>query len=162
MGEKKATGNAIEQAGLTNGSLFGIHVDDLAGAANNESNGTDLGGDFKSAFSMVNLGDESGKTGAELDAASEAAGVTSFLRPEDGAWDTQNADRFYFVTTNAFGAPSRLWALDFNTQHTGGTISMLLDGTEGQEMFDNITVNRDGRRARLRGRFSDRRPEPHR
>ena len=145
MGQKQATGNAIEQAGLTGGSLFGIHVDDLAATANNESNGSTLGGDFQSAFSMVDLGDVSGKTGAEIDAASEAAGVTSFLRPEDGAWDTQNTDRFYFVTTNAFNAPSRLWALDFNDDHTGGTVSMLLDGTEGQQMLDNITVNQDGK-----------------
>jgi RTX calcium-binding nonapeptide repeat (4 copies) len=145
MGQKQAAGNAIEQAGLTGGSLFGIHVDDLAATNNNEGNGTNLGGDFQSAFSMVDLGDVSGKTGAELDAASEAAGVTSFLRPEDGAWDTQNADRFYFVTTNAFGAPSRLWALDFNEEHTGGTVSMLLDGTEGHEMLDNMTVSQDGK-----------------
>ena len=53
---------------------------------------------------MVNLGDVSGMTGAQIDAASEAAGVTSFLRPEDGAWDTLNPNRFYFVTTNGFDA----------------------------------------------------------
>ena len=35
-GDKKATGNAVEQAGLTGGNLFGIHVTDLEGLANNE------------------------------------------------------------------------------------------------------------------------------
>jgi RTX calcium-binding nonapeptide repeat (4 copies) len=147
IGHKQAGGSAIDQAGLTGGSLYGIHVNELdtASVNNNESNGTNLGGDFQSAFTLVNLGDVSGLTGAALDAASETAHVTSFLRPEDGAWDTQNPDRFYFVTTNAFGSPSRLWAVDFDASHTGGTIKMLLDGTEGQQMFDNITVNQDGK-----------------
>jgi len=34
-GDRQATGNAIEQAGLTGGHLFGIHVNDLEGATNN-------------------------------------------------------------------------------------------------------------------------------
>jgi secreted PhoX family phosphatase len=149
-GTKQATGNAIEQAGLSGGTLYGLKIDELDTLAdsNNESNGTTLGGDFQSAFSLVNLGDVSGKTGLQIDAASEAAGVTSFLRPEDGAWDTLNANRFYFVTTNAFGSPSRLWAADFNDASNpaaGGNIHMLLDGSEGQQMFDNITVNQDGK-----------------
>lgn len=150
FGDKQATGNAIEKAGLAGGSLFGIHVDELdnATANNNESTGTNLGGDYKSTFSLVDLGDVSAKTGATIDAESEAAKVTSFLRPEDGAWDTQDPNRFYFVTTDAFNAPSRLWAVDFNDASNpaaGGTISMLLDGTEGQQMMDNITVSKDGK-----------------
>lgn len=150
FGDKQATGNAIEMAGLTGGSLYGIKVDELDTLAdnNNESNGTNLGGDFQSTFSLVNLGDVSGMTGAALDTASEAAEVTSFLRPEDGAWDPIDHDRFYFVTTNGFGAPSRLWSAEFNdasNPNAGGTIKMLLDGTEGQQMFDNITVTKDGK-----------------
>jgi RTX calcium-binding nonapeptide repeat (4 copies) len=148
-GDKTATGSAIERAGLTNGHLLGIHVTDLEGAANNNapSNSTPLGADEKSTFTMIDLGDVSGKTGAEIDAASEAAGVTTFLRPEDGAWDTLNPNRFYFVTTNAFNAPSQLWALDFvDAAHPerGGTIKLLLNGTEGQQMLDNITVDSHG------------------
>jgi secreted PhoX family phosphatase len=87
-------------------------------------------------------------TGAQLDAASEAAGVTTFLRPEDGAWDTLNPNRFYFVTTDGFNLPSRLWAVDFNDASNpaaGGTIKLLLNGTEGQQMFDNITVDSHGK-----------------
>jgi hypothetical protein len=76
------------------------------------------------------------------------AGVTSFLRPEDGAWSTVDPDIFYFVTTNGFGAPSRLWEAHFNDSAdpaSGGTIRMLLDGTEGQQMLDNMTVTNDGK-----------------
>jgi secreted PhoX family phosphatase len=74
--------------------------------------------------------------------------VTTFLRPEDGAWDTLNPNRFYVVTTNAFNAPSQLWAVDFvdaSNPSAGGTIKLLLNGSEGQQMFDNITVDAQGR-----------------
>ena len=149
-GDKKATGNAIDQAGLTGGHLFGIHVTEFEGATNNNApnSSAPLGAAETSNFTMIDLGDVSGKTGAEIDAASEAAGVTTFLRPEDGAWDTLNPNRFYFVTTNAFNAPSQLWAVDFvdaKNPAAGGTIKLLLNGTEGQQMFDNITVDTDGK-----------------
>lgn len=148
-GDKQSTGSAIEKAGLTNGHLLGIHVTDLEGAANNNapSTTTPLGADNTSTFTMIDLGDVSGKTGAQIDALSETSGVTSFLRPEDGAWDTINPNRFYFVTTNAFNAPSQLWALDFiDAAHPelGGTIKLLLNGSEGQQMFDNLTVDSHG------------------
>ncbi len=150
FGDKQATGNAIEKAGLTGGSLFGLKIDELDTAADNntESNGINLGGDFKSTFSLVDLGDVSDMTGAALETASTAAEATSFLRPEDGQWDTIDPSKFYFVTTNAFGSPSRLWVADFvdPTDPTkGGTIEMLLDGTEGQQMLDNMTVDKDGK-----------------
>jgi hypothetical protein len=48
------------------------------------------------------------------------------------------------VTTASFSGNSRLWRLRFNNAANpaaGGTIEMLLDGTEGQKMMDNITVN---------------------
>ena len=74
--------------------------------------------------------------------------MTTFLRPEDGAWDTLNPNRFYFVTTDAIDKPSRLWAVDFNDASDpprAATIKLLLNGTEGQQMFDNITVNAQGK-----------------
>src|SRR5262249_19155880 len=87
---------------------------------------------------------------AAIESASDTAGVTKFLRPEDGAWDPMHPSDFYFVTTNgipAFTAPSRLWRLhfsDINNLPAGGTIELLLDGTEVQRMFDNITVDKKG------------------
>jgi len=150
FGEKQATGTALEKAGLAGGSLWGIQVSewDNAGDDNNETDGTTLGGDFESDFALVNLGDVSATSGADLQTQSEAAGVTEFLRPEDGAWSTVDPDVFYFVTTNGFGSPSRLWSVEFNDPadpNAGGTIKMLLDGTEGQQMLDNITVNQQGK-----------------
>jgi RTX calcium-binding nonapeptide repeat (4 copies) len=153
-GDKKATGSAIDQAGLTGGHLFGIQVTDFAGAADNNAPNslTPLGADESSAFTMIDLGDVSGLTGAQIDATSEAAGVTSFLRPEDGAWDTLNPNRFYFVTTNAIDKPTQLWAADFTDASNpalGGTIKLLVRGDENGAdhplMFDNITVDAQGR-----------------
>jgi 2',3'-cyclic-nucleotide 2'-phosphodiesterase (5'-nucleotidase family) len=150
VGNKQSTGSALDKAGLTNGHLFGLKVDELDNGTdnNNETNGTTLGGDFESTFSLVDLGDVSETTGANLQTQSEAAEVTEFLRPEDGVWDSTNEDRFYFVTTNGIESPSRLWAMDFidgDNPELGGTIRMLLDGTEGQKMFDNMTVSDDGK-----------------
>jgi hypothetical protein len=149
FGDKTTTGNAVEQAGLTGGRLFGIHVDDFAGSLNNAPNNTSpLGVHGTSSFSLIDIGDVSGMTGAQIDAASELAGVTTFLRPEDGAWDTLNSSRFYFVTTNAFASPSQLWAVDFSdvtNPAAGGSIKLLLDGSEGQQMFDNLAVDSHGK-----------------
>jgi hemolysin type calcium-binding protein len=155
FGDKKAAApglDALDMAGLTGGTFYGLKVTELDTAAsnNNEQQDTTLGGDFESAFTLQSLGDVSGMTGGQIQAASEAAEVTEFLRPEDGAWSTVDPDIFYFVTTNGFGQPSRLWAAEFNdvTDPTaGGTIRMLLDGNEpgGPEMMDNITVTKDGK-----------------
>lgn len=144
VGAKQASGSELQKAGLLGGSLFGVKVGEMI---DETSGAKPLGSDDISSFTMVNLGDVSAMSGTALDAASEAAGVTSFLRPEDGAWDTINPNRFYFVTTASISTPSRLWALDFNDANNpegGGTIRMLLDGTEGQLMMDNITVNQQG------------------
>jgi hypothetical protein len=85
--------------------------------------------------------------GAAIESASKANGVTAFLRPEDGGWDPSNPNDFYFATTATFAGPSRLWRLRFDdgaVPERGGTITMLLDGTEGHHMFDNLTITRRG------------------
>ncbi len=139
VGTKQATGTTIDKAGLTNGALYGIKADFLTEG----ETGTPLSGNFTLAV----LPDETNRTGADVQADSVAAGVTGWLRPEDGAWDTIDPNRFYFVTTASFTGPSRLWALDFEdpTDPTrGGTFTALLDGTEGQKMMDNMSVSPDG------------------
>jgi hypothetical protein len=95
-------------------------------------------------FTLASLGNVENMTGTALNTANSA--VTLFNRPEDGAWDPSNPADFYFVTTNAINAPSRLWRLRFTNiaqPELGGTIAMMLDGTEGQLMLDNIGI--DGR-----------------
>src|SRR5262244_1898653 len=83
-----------------------------------------------------------------IESNSQAGHVTGFERPEDGAWDTIDHNKFYFVTTASITGHSKLWELDFadaKNPTLGGNIKMLLDGTEGQLMFDNITVSQDGK-----------------
>jgi hypothetical protein len=61
--------------------------------------------------------------------------------------DTSNPNVYYFVTTDQYPGKSRLWRLTFDDAshpELGGTIDMLLDGTEGQQMLDNITVDDRG------------------
>ncbi len=141
IGTKTNSGIEIDKAGLTNGNIFGVIV---SGLGTESSLSVPAPG---TAFSLTNLGSVQNLTGATLNTNSITAGVTNFLRPEDGVWDLNDASIFYFVTTNSFTAPSRLWKLDFTditNPELGGTITALLEGTEGQKMFDNITIDNYG------------------
>jgi Ca2+-binding RTX toxin-like protein len=143
VGDKQATGTAIEKAGLTNGQLYGIVAEGIGNGANSENllGSVPLSGNFTLA-ALANSGN-----GAALQTESNTAGVTEWWRPEDGAWDTVDPNRFYFVTTANATGPSRLWALDFVDSANptlGGTFTALLDGTEGHLMLDNMTVGADG------------------
>src|SRR5262249_47035548 len=84
-------------------------------------------------------------------------GGTTFLRPEDGAWDPRSPHDYYFVTTDQLDTVqdglgdqvghNRLWHMhynDINNPTAGGTIAAVLDGTEGGNMFDNITIDKSG------------------
>jgi hypothetical protein len=141
VGTKMASTHPIEAAGLSNGVLLGLKVDGLPV----ETATTAIADD--TPFTVHRFGDVSTMTGAAIEGASQANGVTAFQRPEDGAWDPSNRNDFYFVTTASFTGFSRLWRLRFADAadpERGGTISMVLDGTEGHKMFDNLTINRRG------------------
>ncbi len=164
VGDKQVTGNPVEQAGLVGGSLYGVAVPGVA----LEDRTAGVGGPSRS-FVLAPLGDVSQMSGAQLEAASDAAGVTEFLRPEDGAWDPRDLNDFYFVTTDRFnsvkdpGEPpttnapagqegaTRLYRLSFidrSQPELGGTITELIDGSTGQDrpqMMDNMTISNDGR-----------------
>ncbi len=147
VGNKQSTGNAVEMAGLVGGNLFGIKVPALGALESRTATLT------TTSFTAEALGDVSAKTGAQLESASDAAGVTEFLRPEDGAWSTIDPSKFYFVTTDRFDntatggsqvGRSRLWELDFadvSNPENGGNLSLLIDGSvDGQQvqMMDNM------------------------
>jgi hypothetical protein len=141
VGTKTATGTPVERAGLTNGSLYGVRV---VGFANED---TATGIPSGTAFDLAPFGNVENMTGTALETASNAANVTRFMRPEDGAWDPNSPNDYYFVTTASFTTSSRLWRLRFvDSQNPtlGGKIDMVLDGTEGQHMLDNMTIDRFG------------------
>ena len=142
IGAKTSSGSPVARAGLTNGSLYGIKVTDFP----DESSAAGI--PDGTPFTLFHLGNVENSSAAALQADSDLNDVTQFKRPEDGAWDTQNPNVFYFVTTNSFTTDSRLWRLTFtdvNDPALGGTLDMLVeDSEEGHHMFDNITVDSRG------------------
>jgi hypothetical protein len=153
VGDKSATGSAIDKAGLTGGGLYGVKLSGLEFETDLTTKASLNGGVH---FDLVGVGtgaksdDVHLLTGAQIEANSQAVHATGFERPEDGAWDTINHNRFYFVSTASNTGHSKLWALDFvdaADPTKGGTAKLLIDGTEGDDhqMFDNITVSADGK-----------------
>jgi len=148
-GNKSATGNDVEKAGLIGGQVYRVDVNNNA-PENRDPN---------AGFGLVNK-----QTTFSLVANTNTG--TSFLRPEDGAWDPKNPNVYYFATTdrpdagkdnnnnpdipqNQIGR-SRLWQLtfnDINNAASGGTIKLILDGTLDNgdyQMFDNFAIDKDG------------------
>lgn len=153
VGNKQATGNQIEKAGLTNGSLYGIQISDIGTSSvaavpgesrSNVLGNTTVGRRESASFTLHSFGDVTNVPGASYTAPStpttvglqqigDANQVVNFLRPEDFAWDTKSNSRGYFVTTDnttANGGRSRVYAMDFTdiTNPTnGGTVTMLAE-----------------------------------
>ena len=142
VGQKSSVGNTIEKAGLFGGRLYGVSV---VGLFNESSSSVPAPG---TNFNMIDLGSTVASiNGATLNTNSNNLGVTNFLRPEDGAWDPNRPSDFYFVTTNSFTSPSRLWRLrftDINNPEQGGKIEAVLAGTEGPKMMDNMVMDNHG------------------
>lgn len=138
VGDKQASGTAIEEAGLIAGSLFGLRVSGVL----NESDAASVSGSFV-LEAIGPGGDARNLTGDQIESQSDADGVTGFLRPEDCAWDPDHPNVLYFTTTNSFDGNSRLYQAtftDITNPQLGGTIKAVLDGSEGQREFDGITV----------------------
>jgi len=143
VGDKQSTGSSIEKAGLMNGVARGINVIVNGAVVAGESRDFCFGTDSVILSADFTLGQPGVEEG------------TSFLRPEDGAWDPANPSDFYFVCTDrvdntadggtAIGR-SRLFRLrfsDVNDVFAGGTIEAVLDGTEAMQMGDNLCVYND-------------------
>jgi hypothetical protein len=155
IGTKQRDGHPIEQAGLTNGSLFGVQISvngvpvsgesDLFGLGNDTTGYLDTG-----RFTLVDLGDVSALNTLQLEQLSNDRGVTRVQRCEDGAWDPRKGHQhnFYFVTTASITTNCRLWRLrfdDIERPELGGTVKILLRGDEGHRMLDNVTIDQLGR-----------------
>jgi autotransporter-associated beta strand protein len=161
IGTKNTTGtNAIQKAGLANGTKYGIKVTSATGytGAVTTENATGINGTFQLAQLFDNA-TIANKTGAQFQTESLAKGVTQFARPEDVHW--MDHDTAVYATTgatvNSIVVSSKIYQLDFNSSAaagiltTGGTIKVLVDsarltGTDGMaaRSFDNLTVGNDG------------------
>jgi hypothetical protein len=162
VGMKTSSANVVEAAGLTNGRLYGVKIDGLGA----ETDATVIAPGTR--FTLVDQGDVSALTGAQLDNLSRSgttvAGspstypVSTLQRPEDASWDPSDARNFYFATTASFNGVTRVWKLRFDDADDvtrGGVVSLALEGTPalvgvanelqaGPRMIDNITVSRKG------------------
>lgn len=144
LGTKLAKGNVAEKAGLLNGVGYGVQV---------QVDGVNFATENR-ALCFATSGAPRYSATFTFAAGGTAAGTT-FLRPEDGAFDPSNPADFYFVTTDRIdniedggtqSASSRLFRLhftDLNNPLAGGTIDALLDGTDIMNMGDNLCVFND-------------------
>ena len=123
IGEKAKAGHPIEQAGFTNGNLYGLQVVLNRSPVSEESDlfglGTAATGFIGIAsFKLVNLGDVSNLSPRQIEDMSIAADITRFRRPEDSVWDPRNGEKqrndAYFVTTADINTNCRLWRLRFD------------------------------------------------
>jgi hypothetical protein len=140
VGTKTNAGSPVDKAGLNNGKLYGLRV--VGQPTESQANGIPTG-----PVELYEFGDVSDWTGAKLATESNTNLVTTFARTEDAAWDPNNPNDLYFVSTNSFSSPSRLWRVRFvDSQNPtlGGKIEMLLNGTEGHKMLDNIGFGKNG------------------
>jgi hypothetical protein len=158
-GEKLASGNPFELAGLTNGSRFVIDAVDEAVTDDAEWRSTYGTGVAAPVMLREVAWDQ---TGAAQNAQAIADGL-SLNRIEDGSWDPQRADDFYFVTTEGGDTATTfpnardgggLWRLRFQNIEKptkGATLTLVLDGTESLgadepklNKPDNITIDGHG------------------
>lgn len=155
VGTKTKKGNPFSKAGLTNG------VDFVADAID-ESVSTDA--QFRAKYGKgkpaeVDLAEvEWDQSGAAQNKEALADGLT-LNRIEDGAWDPKNPSDFYFVTTEGgkgadtpTGLTGRdgggLWKLSFEDierPELGGTLTLLLDGSEKPLLNKPDNMDIDGK-----------------
>lgn len=157
VGDKRSDGYPVERAGLHGGKLYGIRVIDGGEKYGFGAVALENGGAISGRFDLHDLSAHATGSGSVLQAISQAAGVTEFARPEDGHWDEQNPNVFYWVTTGATlggkAQSARLYRLTFDSlvEPRGGTIELVVDsaslvGNDGQtaRSFDNIVVDGTG------------------
>ncbi len=154
VGTKQSTGNPVEKAGLANGRLTVLSVP--GGVTTDTAFRATHGTDTEVPVSFAEIAwNANGK--AQNDEA-RAKGI-SLNRIEDGAFDPRKPNDFYFLTTEGgdkavpAGAPSRdgggLWRLrfaDVDKPELGGTLTLLLDGSEAPFLNkpDNMTIDNQG------------------
>lgn len=149
VGEKKVSGNDVERAGLTGGTLYGVKIEGVG--QEGEDTTVPAGGN---PFSLVEIPGAATMNRNQLENASNALGVSRLNRPEDAVFSTVENRTLYVAATASFASTSRLWQLDFKDPKNvldGGQASIALssppyDETNpaGPRMMDNLTVNSRG------------------
>jgi hypothetical protein len=154
-GTKRSSGNAFDRAGLTNGTRYVLDLADESVATDAQFRST-IGQGTAADFDVSEV--DWDQSGARQNAEAAQDGL-SLNRIEDGTWDPRQPNVFYFVTTEggdtteAEPGVSRdgggLWKLtfeDIEQPELGGTIELLLDGSEPPFLNkpDNMDIDRHG------------------
>lgn len=163
-GTKQRSGNSVDKAGLTNGRNHVLKVPGLTKAL-----GTNTDTEFRATYpkgtaAPFELQDvEWNQNGVAQNAEAKNEDGLGLTRVEDGAFNPANKNEYFFVTTEggdttAATTGSRdgggLWKLTFadvEQPQLGGTLELLLDGTEewgtGESRLnkpDNMTIDSAG------------------
>jgi hypothetical protein len=123
VGQKSAAGTTLDRNGLTNGQLYALKVTGKTAEAAADVTGASLPAEW------VPVASPETKTYTELNAATVAAGAYGFARVEDGAFDRDDPNRFYFVTTGQNAVNNnlgRIYQLDLNASDPAGAASLKL------------------------------------
>ena len=153
-GSKQKGGTWFENAGFTNGSLYVLATD----VANDNEFRAKYGKNKAAPISFKSI---DWKVNGAIQNAQARSGMT-LARVEDGHFDPKKPNDYYFVTTESNKDPKAtapnpetptvsrdggaLWRLslkDVNDPLKGGTLTLLLDGSEAPYLSkpDNISVD---------------------
>jgi len=149
VGQKASVGSAVRRAGLTNGANFVIDLLDEAVDSDAEYRAL-FGKGSPQPFDLTEV--DWDQSGAAQNAEGLAEGLT-LNRIEDGAFDPNDPNAYYFLTTE--GAPfsgrdgGGLWRVvwkDIEQPELGGTLELLLDGSEAPFLNkpDNMDIDQEG------------------
>ncbi|MGH8868506.1 MAG: alkaline phosphatase PhoX [Actinomycetes bacterium] len=154
-GTKQHDGTKADKAGLTNGTQFVVDVD---GARTDAQFRATHGKNTPAPFDLAEV--DWNQSGVAQNADAAAAGLT-LNRVEDGHFDPARPDDYYFTTTEG-GSTIRnpdettterdgggVWRLrfdDVSQPELGGTLTLLLDGSEPPYLSkpDNIAIDSHG------------------
>ncbi|MFZ5983756.1 MAG: alkaline phosphatase PhoX [Acidobacteriota bacterium] len=140
--------DALARNGLSNGGLFVLRVE---GAATEEDI-REKGAARRCSFVPVRYD----QTAEALEREADALGATGFVRVEDGVQDPSSPRTFYFVTTGSeyrgksgrhVNHNGRLYRLVFDSlsdPSAGGTLELILKGSEGVVSPDNLAMDDKG------------------
>jgi hypothetical protein len=93
--DRSAGASALARNGLDNGKLYVFRSLDPAHSSERTFTSASVRGEW------VEIEDADTLTDAELGAASDAVGAMTFVRPEDGAFNPNNPNEFFFDTTGS-------------------------------------------------------------
>jgi len=157
VGKKTNAGNVFDRAGLTNGKNYVLKISDAVNTDAKFRAAYDKGDKVPFTLTELNWNEASGNV---QNAEAVADGGLGFDRMEDGAWDPKHPNMFYFLTTQGgegtgnAGKGGGLWRVtykDIENPAKGGTLELLLDGTEkigteplGLNKPDNLGIDRRG------------------